>query len=178
MSEWSRLLRVVRVAVRAPVLLHAGLVQVPPTVGQRVAGLPLEATGTSDQYVSSYSSTTWKVHRPSMTLRPTRSCSIRSASSVCPASRSRSHALAQLQVGAPGELVEAVEVPAGPLGGLERLADLADRLDGLVVHAGSSRMTPTAARLRHLRAGLCYEWTGSSLAARTHGADHSGRSRG
>src|SRR4051812_18837861 len=41
------------------------------------------------QYPSSNSSTIWKVHRPSRTLRPKSSRSRRSAQSECPASRSR-----------------------------------------------------------------------------------------
>ena len=88
-----------------------------------------------DQYVSSYSSTIWNVHRPARTLRPTSSVSSRSASRVVPGLPERGQSLAELDVGGTGQLVERVEVPAGTLAGLQRLRQLAQRLDGGVVDA-------------------------------------------
>ena len=125
----------------------------------------------------------WKVHRPSITLRPTSSCSIRSASSVCPASRSRSHGLAELQVGAAGELVEGVEVAAGALGGLQRLGELADGVDGSVVHAASFTRrapphTPGRTLLRMVRAPVRLWRARVRVEPGERGRHHSGRSTG
>ena len=66
-----------------------------------------------------------------MTLRPTSSWEIRSASASWPAARSAVDGLAERDVGRAGELVERVEVAAGPLAGLQRLGQLAERVDGL-----------------------------------------------
>ena len=88
--------------------------------------------------MSSYSSTIWKLHRPSRMLRPTSSCSIRSASSVWPASRSSRDGLAEGEVGGAAQPVEGVEMPARGLHGLERLGQLARAGDGLVADAVGS----------------------------------------
>ena len=116
------------VPVGAPVLLHLRLVEVPPAADQLVAGRLLELL---ERRVVAVVVLLHDLERPrpSRMLRPTSSRSIRSARSVCPASRSCVDALAEGEVGGAAEPVEAVEEPAGGLDGLQRLADLAERLD-------------------------------------------------
>ena len=66
-------------------------------VAVQPSALCLPSSAADDQYVSSYSSMIWNVHRPGRTLRPMISRSTRSATASWPAARSLSTASPSLR---------------------------------------------------------------------------------